>query len=127
VVEVAVRRLVILVVLLALMIAGGGLTALFLTTGTSMFPVLTITQDPSASSLIMQPWKAEQLFLFVGFVIFNLVGIALTLAIVLWLLDRSMQNTRLKQAGIVPNAGTTVEVRNVESLPAKTAAAPAKK
>lgn len=121
------RRLVILVVLLALAIAGGGLTALFLTTGTSMFPVLTITEDPSASSLIMQPWKAEQLFLFVGFVIFNLIGIAATLAIVLWLLDRSMQNTRLKQAGIIPNAGTTIEVRNADKLPAQAAPAPTRK
>lgn|GEM_PF-933981 len=115
------RRLIIFGVLLIILITGGALTTLFLSGEfSSNIPVLTTTVDPDASVAIVQNWKAEQLFLFIGFVIFNLVGIALTLAIVFWLLDRSQQNTALRETGKAPNAGTTLAVKNADQIPAQT-------
>jgi hypothetical protein len=51
----------------------------------------------------MVPWKAEQFFLLIGFLIFNLVGIAITLAIVFWLIDRGIRRSRNEAAA---GAGT---------------------
>lgn len=117
------RRLFIFLVILVILIIGGGLTAMIASSAngaTDLLPVLTITKDPNASSMIMQPWKAEQLFLFLGFVVTSLIGMAIGLAVIFWLLDRSMQNTALKDAGVIPKAGTTIEVRNADKLPANT-------
>ena len=117
------RRLFIFLVILVILIIGGGLTAMIASSANGaadFLPVLTITADPNASSTIMQPWKAEQMFLFIGFVITSLIGMAVLLGIVFWLLDRSMQNTALKEAGVIPNSGTTIEVRNADKLPANT-------
>ncbi len=117
------RRLIILLAILVILIISGGLTAMIASSANGaadFLPVLTITADPNASSTMMQPWKAEQMFLFLGFVVTSLIGMAALLAIVFWLLDRSMQNTALKEGGIVPSAGTTIEVRNADKLPANT-------
>jgi ABC-type uncharacterized transport system permease subunit len=112
-----VRRLVILAFFILLLVIGGGLTSLLINGGTDiLLPVLTTTEDPTASREIMQGWKAEQLFLLIGFIAFNIVGIAATLAVILWLLDRSIQNTKLKETGEIPKSGTTVEVRNADKL-----------
>ena len=82
------RNLFILGGLLILVIIGGGLTSqLIANQDAGVLPILTQTVNPDASPASMLPWKAEQFFLLVGFILFNLVGIALTLALVVWVID----------------------------------------
>ena len=55
---------------------------------------------PDASPTTMLPWKANQFFILVAFILFNLVGIAVTLAIVIWVIDWGLsaaKRTRRKQ------------------------------
>lgn len=87
---------IVFVVLIVLMLAGGGLTAQLLTNsgasfGDGLLPILTQTNLPDASPTTILPWKAEQFFLLVSFVLFNLIGIAVTLALVIWFLDRGLR------------------------------------
>lgn len=89
------RRLLIFAALLLLLIIGGGLTAeLISTDGGSMLPILTQTINPDASPTEIVPWKAEQFFLLVGFILFNLIGIAATIAIIVWLLDGAIRRNK---------------------------------
>lgn len=116
------RRLIIFGVLLILLIIGGGLTAQLATGNVSVIlPVLTTTQVSDASTMVVEPWKAEQLFMLISFILINVIGIGVTLAIIFWLLDRSYQNTTLKETGSVTSVGTTIEIKNADkvSLPAK--------
>jgi hypothetical protein len=92
------RRLFIFAGLLLLLIVGGGLTAQLITNeGGTTLPVLTQTVNPDASPAMVVPWKAEQFFLLVGFVLFNLVGIAATIAIIFWFLDRGIRRSKEQQ------------------------------
>ncbi len=83
------KRLIIVMVVIVVLIIGGGLTSQIASNGNQLaIPgVIRQTNDPDASALDMAPWKAEQLFLFVGFVVFNLVGIAVTLMAIFWFLN----------------------------------------
>ena len=93
------KRFIFLVVLIALMMAGGFLTAQLLSNNGSLhLPVLTQTAQPDASPTTMLPWKAEQFFLLIGFVIFNLVGIAATLALIFWFIDRGIRRGKAEAA-----------------------------
>ena len=86
------RNLIILGGLLLLLVIGGGLTSqLIASQDGGVVPVLTQTVNPDASPTSMLPWKAEQVFLLVGFILFNLIGIALTIALVIWLVDRGLK------------------------------------
>lgn len=92
------KRLVAFAVLMIVLLAGGGLTALLVSSGGgSVLPVLQTVGSPDGSPMVVLPWKAEQFFLLVGFIIFNLVGIAATLAVIFWFLDRGVRQAR-KQA-----------------------------
>jgi hypothetical protein len=82
-----VRRFTFLVVLIVLLLAGGGLTSLLLASGGQVLPILQQVSAPDASPTTMLPWKANQFFILIAFVLFNLVGMAVTIAIVLWVLD----------------------------------------
>lgn len=90
------RRLAILAFVLLLLIVGGGLTARIASQGgTLQVPaVIRTTSDPDASVLDMTPWKAEQLFLVIGFILFNLIGAAVTVTIVFWLLHRQVKRAK---------------------------------
>ncbi|MFN8529436.1 MAG: hypothetical protein U0670_12555 [Anaerolineae bacterium] len=89
------RRFLVLVVLIAILLVGGGLTVQLLSSNGSLhFPVLTQTAQPDASPTTVLPWKAEQFFLLVGFLLFNLVGIAATLALIFWLVDRGLRRSK---------------------------------
>jgi TRAP-type mannitol/chloroaromatic compound transport system permease small subunit len=87
------RRLLIFAGLMVLLIIGGGLTAELISSG-------------GGSPL---PWKAEQFFLLVGFILFNLIGIAATIAIIVWLLDGAIRRNKNKptNAPASTNAVTT--------------------
>ncbi len=89
------RRLLVVIALIVLLLIGGGLTMQLLSNnGSLQFPVLTQTAQPNASPTTMLPWKAEQFFLLVGFLLFNLVGIGLTLALVFWFVDRGLRRSK---------------------------------
>jgi hypothetical protein len=93
-----VRAFIIIVAILLILIIGGGLTSMLVSNnGGSVLPILTTTNIPDASPTVVLPWKAEQFFLLVGFVLFNLIGMAVTLAVVFWLVDRGLR--RNKSAG----------------------------
>jgi hypothetical protein len=101
-----VKRLAVILGLLILLMIGGGLTTqLIARQDTGIVPVLRQTDNPEAEISAMQPWKAEQFFLVVGFILFNLVGMAVTIAIIVWLIDRGLRRSRA-QAGLAPT-GTT--------------------
>jgi hypothetical protein len=104
------RRLLIFAGLMVLLIIGGGLTAELISSGGgSPLPVLTQTINPDASRTAIVPWKAEQFFLLVGFILFNLIGIAATIAIIVWLLDGAIRRNKNKptNAPASTNAVTT--------------------
>lgn len=88
-------------VVVMLLIIGGGLTTQIASQGgDATFPwVIRTTSNPEASVLDVVPWQAEQLFLLVGFVLFNLVGAAVTAAVVVWLLHRQVKRARSAQDG----------------------------
>ncbi len=95
-----VKQVAIIAVLLILLLIGGGLTMQLISSGDQgIMPVLQQTSNPEASPSELVPWKAEQLFLAVGFILFNLIGMAVTLAIIVWLIDRGIRKGRA-EAGI---------------------------
>ncbi|MCU0510933.1 MAG: hypothetical protein MUE40_00005, partial [Anaerolineae bacterium] len=50
--------------------------------------------DPNASPFSAPPQQAMQIVVWVGFVLFNIVGFALTLALFFWLMNRSLARNR---------------------------------
>ena len=92
------KRLLFFAVLMVILLAGGGLTALLINSGSgTILPILQTVGSPDGSTAVVLPWKAEQFFLLVGFILFNLIGIVATLAIIFWFLDRGVRQAR-KQA-----------------------------
>jgi hypothetical protein len=88
------KRVAFVLGVLLLVIIGGGLTAQIAQQGgRDAIPVFVIqTENPDASVFESAPWKSEQLVLFVVFVIFNLVGIGATIALIMWLLHRQVKS-----------------------------------
>jgi Na+/melibiose symporter-like transporter len=102
------RRLAIFVGLMLLLVIGGALTTLLTSSaGGTPLPILTQTMNPDASRSLVLPWKAEQFFLLVGFLLFNLVGIAGTLAVIVWFIDRGIK----RNAQAAANSKQTSETR----------------
>ena len=99
------RGVFILGFLLAITIAGGVLTA-----GVGFgIPLIQQSTDPSASVFMATNDQALMFVGLVGFVLFNVVGAGLTLAFVLWLLNKQVK---------IANEMPTLEERNEqEALP----------
>lgn len=57
-------------------------------------PFLVQTADPNASPMMATPEQANQLFFWIVFVLINLVGAGVTLAIVMWFLGRATNHAR---------------------------------
>lgn len=94
------RLVAFLVVILLLLVIGGALTTQI--TGNDnnpavMLPFLKQTDDPDASVFESIPWKSEQFFLLVGFVLFNLIGMGATVALVMWLLDAQVRRAKSQE------------------------------
>jgi hypothetical protein len=90
------KRLAIVVAAVLVLLIGGGLTAQILVGGGhSLF--LTQSTDPDASVLSAAGWQAEQLVLFIGFILFNLIGIGATIALVMWILHRGVKEVEVKK------------------------------
>lgn len=92
------KRLLVIVALLVILIIGGGLTMQLIASGGQILPVLETVSNPDANPTVVLPWKAEQLFLMIGFLIFNLVGIAATLALIFWFIDRGVRKSQAEAA-----------------------------
>lgn len=89
------RRYALLIGVLVLLVVGGGLTTLLSEGGTSgLLPFLQQTSDASASPMQAETWQSEQLFLLIGFIVFNLVGIAATIALVMWFVHRQVKSVQ---------------------------------
>jgi hypothetical protein len=88
-----VRRLLFLAVILLILVIGGGLTAQLATQDGigGVLPVLQTVENPDGSALALTSQKAELLFLLIGFIVFNLVGIGVTLAVIMWFLHRGVK------------------------------------
>jgi hypothetical protein len=96
-VEDNVGRLVIVLGLLVVLVVGGALTIQLVSSDgdvASLLPYLQQTDSPEASPLHAEPWQAEQFFLLVGFLLFNLIGIGATIALIMWVLDRQVKIAR---------------------------------
>ncbi len=89
-----VKRFTIFVVLVIILLIGGGLTSMLIANNGQVLPILQQVGVPDASPTAMMPWKANQFFILVAFVLFNLVGMAVTIAIVLWLLDWGIKRSK---------------------------------
>ncbi len=102
------RRLAIFVVALILLASGGGLTALLTQNNNAdSIPGASIqTKNPEASVFMSTDWQAHQFFLLTGFIIFNLVGIGITIAIIIWFLSRQVASVSGKKGD---SGGTAVE------------------
>jgi hypothetical protein len=90
------KRVAFIIGALLLLIIGGGLTAQIGQQGTrDAIPVFVVqTENPDASVFDSVPWKAEQLVLLVGFLLFNLIGMGLTIALVIWFLSRQVKSVQ---------------------------------
>ncbi|MBC7871557.1 MAG: hypothetical protein H7Y09_12015 [Chitinophagaceae bacterium] len=104
------KQLTFLVVVLIILVGGGLLTSQFSTSDASLLPVIKQTDNPSGSVSEVVPWKAEQFFLLVGFVLVNMIGIGATLALIFWVLDRGVKNAKATTSSSVapPKATATV-------------------
>ena len=105
------KRLLIVIVVIVILIIGGGLTAQIASNGNQLaIPgVIRQTTNPDASALDMAPWKAEQLFLFVGFILFNLVGIAVTLLAIFWFLNWQIKTVEAQKSSALQTTVVTTE------------------
>jgi len=99
-----VRRYGVLIGLVLLLLIGGGLTALLNSGEGAILPVLQQVEAADASPMTMMPWKANQFVLLIGFIVFNLVGIAVTLAIIFWFIDRGIRKSRAEAAAVPASA-----------------------
>lgn len=95
------RRIALFVVVMILLVLGGGLTTQLTAhnnNSASIIPgLLKQTNDPDASVFQATPQQAAQFFILVGFVLFNVVGMALTIAVVMWLLNRGVVKAKTAQ------------------------------
>ena len=86
------RRLAIVAGVVIVLVIGGGLTSQIIAGGQhSLF--ITQSSTPDASTLAAAPWQSEQLVLFVGFILFNLIGMGVTIMIVMWFLHWGLKRS----------------------------------
>lgn len=93
------RRFGILIVIVAVLIVGGGLTSFIAAEGTTgLLPgMLTVTRIPEASVNQFGENQGLWFALMVGFILFNLVGASVTFAALTWFLDKNVQTARVEK------------------------------
>lgn len=95
------KNLSILAVVLALLLLGGALTAQIVANGGelgNLLPILQQVAQPEASTAHVVPTQAYQFVLLAGFILINVVGIAVTLSVIFWFLDRGVKITQAETA-----------------------------
>ncbi len=110
------KRLIIVLAIIALLIITGGLTSQIASQGgTLTIPgVLRDTANPDASVLDMTSWKAEQLFLAVGFILFNLVGMAVTIMAVIWFFNWQVKKSSAEAKRTTTDVTTPTPTQQTE-------------
>ncbi len=105
------KRVAFVIGVVLLLLIGGGLTAQIAQQGgLGAIPVFVIqTDNPDASVFASTPWKAEQLVLMIGFILFNLIGIGVTTAVVVWLLSRGVKSARSQERAPAERSSDTTE------------------
>lgn len=88
------KRLGILAGIFIVLLAGGAITSNLLTSDVAMRQ----TTNPSADVLTATPDQAATFIVVVGFIIVNVIGAGLTLALVFWLLNRQVTVVRQENA-----------------------------
>jgi Na+/melibiose symporter-like transporter len=83
------------------LLAGGAMTSLLIAGGSQVLPILQQVSGPDASPTSVLPWKANQLFILIGFALFNLVGIAITLAVIFWAVDWGLKQSKAEASNAV--------------------------
>ncbi len=92
------RRLLIFISLLVLLVAGGALTSYIAAEGAgSIIPVLETTNRAEGSFNQFGAGQGWQLFIVIGFILFNLVGAGLTGAAIFWFLNREVQRAKAEE------------------------------
>lgn len=92
------KRVGILAFLMLVVIAGGVISSGLLNSAISGLLIVQ-TSDPYASAFEAPPQKAMQIVVWGGFVIANVVVVAVVLALFFWLVNRALTSTR----GSTPN------------------------
>lgn len=104
------RNLTVIAFLLVIMIGGGVLTA-----GVGFgVPIIIQSENPAASPFSATPGQATQLILLIGFILFNVVGAGVTLAVLLWFGSREVERAKR-----TPNRAE-LEAQESEALPEAT-------
>lgn len=86
------KKFMIIAGVLVLLMIGGMATVMI---GEGKIPgALVQTNNIEASVFTAADWQAQQFFLFVGFVLFNLIGISATIAVIVWLFHRGVARAR---------------------------------
>ena len=80
------RRLSILAILFIVLLAGGAITSNLLSSDLA----IQQTTNPNGDALTATPDQAAAFILIVGFIIMNVIGAGLTLALVFWLLNHQV-------------------------------------
>jgi hypothetical protein len=93
------RRLLIFVGLLVLLMVGGGLTSYIASEGAgNIIPgVLETTTRPEGSVNQFGQSQGLQFFLMIGFIVFNLVGAAVTGMAIFWFLNREVTRAKAQE------------------------------
>lgn len=95
------KRFALFILILAILGAGGTLTALMGGgVSPSSIPGAKVQCAETACSVFTpEPWQAGQFVLLVGFILFNLVGIGATLALVFWFLSKQIATVKSISTG----------------------------
>jgi hypothetical protein len=100
----------ILVAVIVVLIIGGGITTIMDSNqngGSGILPFLRQSNDPEGSALEAEPWQAEQFFILVGFVLFNLIGMGVTITALFWFLSKGVAVARATDTPKPPESGET--------------------
>lgn len=99
------KRVGILAFLMIVVIAGGVISSGMLSDPLSGLLIVQ-SSEPNASPFVATPQQAMQIVFWGGFVIFNVLGLALTLALIFWFLNRSL----VRERGGRPAASASTEI-----------------
>lgn len=109
------KRIAVLIIVLVIVAGGGFLTAAFQTgdIGATSIPGAKVQcADASCSVFVAEPWQSGQLLLLVGFILVNMIGIGVTLAIIFWALSRQVaqvKSVKSVKGGAAGDAAKAVE------------------
>ena len=105
------KRLAALFVVLVILGAGGALTSqMSQNWGATSIPGAKVqSDDPECSVFVGESWQAGQLLALVAVLLFNIVGIGVTLALVFWFLNKQVAVAKASSG-----TGTTAKSNSLE-------------